>query len=103
MPSFVAPLVSAFFHSYSEGRNVVLADGAVRFLAHGNEAALVSGLLTINDGEGWAEEGFESKSIQFKKPKYGNWLRLGLFLFIVCLPTPWVWLNPNSSIGKPLN
>ena len=84
------------------GRHVVLADGSARFLSHGLDADVWRELLLIDDGSGneWDSAATRAE-VKSERLKFGNCVRLGVFLFLAIFPLPWVWLNPRSEVGIP--
>lgn len=88
-----------FFYRTITGRNVAFADGAQRFVPPITDKS-VAELFRINDG-------FVDLAIldgpppaTARKPQYGNWLRLGVFLILVFLPLPWVWISSRREKVK---
>ena len=88
-----------FFYEYYDGRHVLLADGAVRFLTHGLGRDVWSSLLTVDDGVPDVDDDVQATtSVTTKRLKVGHCCRFGLFILLVLLPLPWVWLNPTSAL-----
>jgi hypothetical protein len=78
---------------YYWGRQVGLADGSVRFEGHGRKRDYWSALLTIDDGADPYELELVDPRAEFRRLELDNCLRLALFLFLVVLPLPRVWLG----------
>lgn len=92
----------SFFYDYSYGRHAALADGSVCFIRHGVDRDTWSNLLRINDGAplrgGW--DNLRNRRIEVPRsevPRYGNWIRLAVFVLVALFPLPWVWRNRNSG------
>ena len=87
-----------FFYRYRGIRHYAFTDGRVKGLPHGGSRELLQSLFTIDDGspnEGWDGEGFYSSD--YRTPKLGNWFRMAIFVFLVLLPLPWVWLKRKGQ------
>jgi hypothetical protein len=89
-----------FFYEYSSGRNVALTDGSVRFITNGVRRAVWSALLGVDDGIAWDDADLAAPTSIVRRPKIGNWIRLGIFFAVMLFPLPWVWLNPSSEPRK---
>ena len=88
-----------FFYEYYLGRQVLLADGSVRFVPHGVSRDVWSSLLTVDDGGPHIDDDMQvSPSVITERLKVGNCCRFGLFMLLVLLPLTWVWLNPTSEL-----
>ncbi len=86
-----------FFHFFSVGRNVAMADGSVHFIIDGSLARDVwSSLLTVDDGVPVRDEELRSAEVP-SRLKIGNCIRLGVWIVVVLFPLPWVWLNPYGA------
>ncbi len=88
-----------FFYEHFQGSHILFADGEVRFAPDGTDQETWRGLLTVNDGIPEADwDGIAARSFGERRLRIGNCCRLGLFLFLVLFPLPWVWVNPTSGI-----
>ena len=87
-----------FFYVYDSGRNVAMADGSVQFLSRGLSPQILSDLMTIDDGNVRDDNDIDIPRTELRRPKLGNWFRLGLFFLIAIFPTPWVWLHPRREL-----
>ncbi|PHR93513.1 MAG: hypothetical protein COA78_32765 [Blastopirellula sp.] len=84
-----------FFYEYLRGRNLLLADGSVRFCDFGTTQNTWAALIGMNDQTPWTDDDLEAKPGMKKRLRIGNCIRLGFFLFLMAFPLPWVWINPT--------
>jgi hypothetical protein len=89
-----------FFYEYTGGRQVALADGSVRYISNGVQPEVWSALLGAEDGVRWKDDDLDVADHIQRRLKVGNCVRLALFVILVLLPLPWVWLNPKSRIAS---
>lgn len=82
---------------------VVTAMADSRIVLVGSEADrdVWSSILNIADGREWTDSDLDA-ACTFRRPKIGNWVRLGLFVLVAIFPLPWVWLNSRSMTGKKM-
>ena len=81
-----------FFHTYYDGRQILLADGSARSMAHGFDSRFWSELLTVDDGRSnsnWDTR--EPVSVAREALKIGNCSRFAVFVLLALFPLPWVW------------
>ncbi|MCA9163994.1 MAG: DUF1559 domain-containing protein [Planctomycetales bacterium] len=88
-----------FFYRTITGRNVAFADGACQFIPLIPEQSATK-YFGINDGIVDPAVLDAPPPATARKPQYGNWLRLGVFLILVFLPLPWVWISPRREKVK---
>lgn len=81
-----------FFFAYYWGRHVACVDGSVHFVYYGVQPEVWSALLNIDDGVKRADLDLRGSWRGIRRVKLGNWFRLAVFVFLVLLPLPWVWL-----------
>lgn len=96
---------AGFFYNTAYGRTIARADGSVAFVAGHLPEAMAAQLLGIDDGTPEALTGKSTNGF-YRQLNHGNWLRLAIFLMVVFLPMPWVWMRPNlagrrSADGQP--
>jgi prepilin-type processing-associated H-X9-DG protein len=87
-----------FFYNAGFGRNIAMADGSVAFAASLPQDAAMK-LLGVANGASSPSDwsyGYE----HYRKPNYANWFRLVIFLLVLLLPLPWVWLRSNEPISS---
>jgi hypothetical protein len=83
--------------TYYAGRNAVFADRSCRFFLNGIRRDVWSALLTVDDGAELDDHDLDAPCVELRRVNLGNCFRLGLFLFLVVLPLPWVWLGRRPS------
>lgn len=91
-------LVEDFFYEHYFSRHAALVDGSVHFVHRGLPRETATALLTIDDGYGLEEGWSSSGNVSAKRPKLGNWYRLAVFVLLMILPLPWVWISPRRSL-----
>jgi type II secretory pathway pseudopilin PulG len=80
-----------FFYDDHLGRNVLIADGSVRFVGL-LPTDLARTILGIDDGGPMGSSSPRSSQLnQTRRANYGNWFRLGVFLLLMFFPLPWVF------------
>jgi len=89
-----------FFYEYYWGRNMLYADGSVRFFNNGIDASTWSALFNINNGKKVDHKDIRSSIPHGGKIKWGNWFRLAMFICLMLLPSGWVWRKPATSERK---
>lgn len=82
--------IEDFFAVKRLGRNVCLVDGSTAPLDMPLDRDLAAAILIRNDGRVLAMDA-ASETRSTWHPKYENWARLAVFVFLVLLPLPWVW------------
>lgn len=88
-----------FFWVQFAGRNAAMVDSSIHFLNATVSPADWMRLLQIDDGVDSLRTGQETwNQPPPKRLKWGNCFRLAIFVLLVLLPLPWVWLNPASEI-----
>lgn len=90
----------SFLYRYLKGRNVVFADGRVKFVEHGLDRQVWSALLGKDDGVAWDDDDLEGQPETTRQLRVDNCVRLALIVGLALIPLPWVWLNPTSG-GTP--
>jgi hypothetical protein len=85
-----------FFYDGGYGRNVALADGAVQFVGF-LPAGIAQALIDIDNGAADLDFWKYDWPTAYRRPNYGNWIRLGIFLLLLFLPLPWVWIHSNTG------
>ena len=58
-------------------------------------------ILKVGDGRGLPDANVTLRPVAKRRLKTGNSVRLAIFVLLVLLPLPWVWLNPGSRIPDP--
>ncbi len=89
-----------FFHRYYHGRNMAMADGSVRYSGNCVDRETWQALLEVDDGASWDEDKLSATLASARQLQVGNCVRLGIFLLVVLLPLPWVWINPSNTVAK---
>ena len=91
-----------FFYDTSYGRNAALADGAVHFLGF-LPPEMAASLIGIDNGTPDMDFWKYNQPAAYQRPNYGNWCRLGIFLLLLFLPLPWVWIGRRDRLsgGQP--
>lgn len=89
-----------FFVTLHTGRNVAMADGSIRHVLPGMPKEQALALLSTDGREVLPDElgGQEIEEIQ-----WSNCYRLAIFVFLVLLPLPWVWLPRYDGQGNDLS
>ena len=98
--SFDGHRYESFLYEYFSGRNVLLMDGAVRFVPFGADGSITSNLMTINDQKperNW--DGDIPGTTPAKRLKWGNVIGLLAMIVLTLLPLPWVWSNPTDAMN----
>ncbi len=90
-----------YFYEYWNGRNVALGDGSVHFIYYGRSLDSIYNWLVVNDGQKPASfYQHDDAEESYKYVKWDNWLRLAIFVVLVLLPLPWVFLSPRRFDPK---
>lgn len=86
-----------YFHSQFRGRMVVMVDASTRFVRAGVPSSVWSQMLTVNDGAILPDTLVPTVDAP-RKLRIGNCIRMGMWIALLLLPLPWVWLNPKSAV-----
>ena len=86
-----------FFFEYYKGRHVACVDGSVHFVYCGVKPDVWSALLIIDEGKKRSELDLRGSGHGIRRVKLGNWFRLTIFVLLVVLPLPWVWLRKRPA------
>jgi len=80
-----------FFYEEHSGRLVASADGFVEFMHHGMSKERWAAALTLDDRKPLSIDQIQYPpyTVTLRKPKIGNWYRLGVFVVLTLLPMPW--------------
>lgn len=96
--SFTGHRHQTFFREYLGGRNVLFGDGSVQFAPFGTDRTLARELMTINDGKPESDwDWYQSTALPRERVKWSVVIRFAIFVLLMLLPLPWVWLNPTGT------
>ena len=86
-----------FFHEYYVGWHVLIADGSVRHASHQLDGGVWRAVLPIAGDDVDRVEDLAAGNVlaATSRLRVGNCIRLTIFIILVVLPLPWVWINPT--------
>ena len=90
--------IDDYFYEYPGGRNVLMADGSVRFVAHGIDRETWRTLLVVDDGivepAAWDDAEY---TLSLRWAKVGNHVVFWTFIVLAVLPLLWVFTDPSPN------
>lgn len=94
-------VLQSFFYEWSNGRQVAMADGSVVFIEQGIGANDASRLLDKGNDFPLEVGSVPGTSLEARRLRTRNCVRLAVFALIVLWPLPWVWINPRRTTPDP--
>ncbi len=90
--------IDDYFYEYPGGRNVLMADGSVRFVAHGIDRETWRTLLVVDDGvvepARWNDPEY---TLSLRRAKVANHVVFWTFIALAVLPLLWVFIDPSTD------
>ena len=87
-----------FFYQRTFGHYVGIVDSQEEIYVHCILSRNTwSALLKVNDGTRLDAKDLVRAPVP-SRPKIINWIRVSVFVLVVLIPLPWVWLNPASRV-----